>query len=68
MYYCSSAKGEKYPLHRPGFFTRFFVIFASKQSYFEVLIKLKNIGHTICDPYQIFGEQPERLAHIAHFW
>ena len=27
---------------------------AMKKSYFEVLMELKKIGHTICDPYLIF--------------
>ena len=26
---------------------------AMKKSYFEVLMELKKIGHTICDPYLI---------------
>ena len=33
-----------------------------KQSYFEVLIKLKKNGQTICDPYQIF----KKIINLRH--
>ena len=45
--------GGKKPLQRPGFIFGISPFSHRKWSYFEVLIKLKKIGHTICDPYLI---------------
>ena len=40
-----------------------------KRSYFEVLIKFKKIGHTICDPYQIFKKIFSLRHHgVKSFW
>ena len=40
-----------------------------KRSYFEVLIKLKKIGHTICDPFLIFKNIFSLRHHgLKLFW
>ena len=46
--------GGKHTLQRPGFDFVLSPFSHRKRSYFEVLIKLKKIGHTICDPFLIF--------------
>ena len=43
----------KYRCNSPVYF-QFLAIFVVKTKLFEVLMKLKKKGHTICDPYQIF--------------
>ena len=45
--------GGKHTLQQPGFDFVLSPFSHRKRSYFEVLIKLKMIGHTICDPFLI---------------
>ena len=64
-----------HPRHNFRWFTAhsdeifFFVTKGLKRSYFEVFIKLKKNGHTICDPYQIIKKIFTLRHHsVKSFW